>query len=83
MVNLRPLSPYIVTLYPQNGDCIVTIDSVTLFHPVYSAGTSYEPVCLCRSVCVSPSQCYKEIQVGPMYKNEVHTPSETFSLTQK
>jgi len=25
-----------IVLYPQNGDRIVTIDSVTLLHPVYS-----------------------------------------------
>ena len=25
-------------LYPQNGDRIVTIDSVTSFHPVYTCG---------------------------------------------
>ena len=31
-----PLTHYVV-LYPQNGDRIVTIDSVTSLHPVYSA----------------------------------------------
>ena len=34
-INLRPLTPYIVMLYPQNGDSFVTIDSVTSLHPIY------------------------------------------------
>jgi len=48
MTNLRPLTPRIITqsvdqsilfqtfaaLYPQNGDRVVTIDFVTLFHPM-------------------------------------------------
>ena len=33
-LNHRPLTPQTV-LYPQNGDRIVTIDYVTLLHPVY------------------------------------------------
>jgi len=35
MVNLHPLTAHItpIKLYPQNGERIVTIDSVTSFHP--------------------------------------------------
>jgi len=33
-INLRHLTHYIV-LYTQNGDRIVTIDSVTSLHPMY------------------------------------------------
>jgi len=42
-INLRHLSQR--TLYPQNGDRIVTIDSVTLFHPMYKifASTTSQP----------------------------------------
>ena len=29
-------STHYVVLYPQNGDCIVTTDSVTSLHPMYS-----------------------------------------------
>ena len=37
MVNRRPLTPHITPSYtPQNGRLIVTIDSVTSLHPVYS-----------------------------------------------
>jgi len=38
MAHLHRLAPYIAIhakLYPQNGERIVTIDSVTPFHPVY------------------------------------------------
>jgi len=36
MVNLRPLTPHFYAkLYPQNGERIVTIDSVTSLHPMY------------------------------------------------
>jgi len=38
--NTRKSSPFnsthYVVLYPQNGDRIVTIDSVTSFHPMYT-----------------------------------------------
>jgi len=36
MVNIQPFnSAHYAKLRPQNGDRIVTIDSVTLFHPMY------------------------------------------------
>ena len=38
-------------LYPQNGDRIVTIDSVTSLHTVYT-GTQYCDVYVRLSVCV-------------------------------
>jgi len=35
-INFAPFnSTHYVVLYPQNGDRIVTIDSVTSFHPMY------------------------------------------------
>ena len=37
-MNLCPITPY--TLYPQNGDRVLTIDFVTSFHPVYSLNVS-------------------------------------------
>ena len=38
MVNLRPInSTHYIMLYPQNGDRIVTINSVTSFHPIFAA----------------------------------------------
>jgi len=38
MVNLHQLTPHImVSLYPKNGDRIVTIDTVTSLHPMYFA----------------------------------------------
>jgi len=37
-MNLRPLTPY--TLYPQNGDRVLTIDFVTSFHPMCSLNVS-------------------------------------------
>jgi len=40
VVNLHPLTPHIMAhyakLYPQNSDRIVTIDSVTSIHFMYS-----------------------------------------------
>jgi len=33
---LSPFCGYNTALYPQNGDSIVTIDSVTSFHPMYT-----------------------------------------------
>ena len=36
MINLHHLTHYAV-LYPQNGDCIVTIDSVTSHHLMYTS----------------------------------------------
>jgi len=39
-------STHYVVLYPQNGDRIVTVDSVTLLHPVY------RPTCTCKRQCV-------------------------------
>ena len=33
MVNLHPLTPH-EKLYPQNGERIVTVDSVTSFYPI-------------------------------------------------
>ena len=43
MVNLHPLTPH--KLYPQNGARIVTLDSVTSFHRMYSLTplTAYRP----------------------------------------
>ena len=56
-INLRPLTPHIVMLYPQNDDRIVAIDSVTSLYPMYC------PVCTvcgkhhktaeCPSACLS------------------------------
>ena len=43
MINLHPLchyanSTHYAKLYPQNGERVVTTDSVTSFHPVYNDG---------------------------------------------
>ena len=35
-INLRPLTPRIVMLYPQNGDRIVAMDNVTSLSPYVS-----------------------------------------------
>ena len=34
-MNLRPLTPKVVMLYPQNGDRIMAIDFVTSLHRMY------------------------------------------------
>ena len=39
--DLRLLTPHYAELYPQNGDRIVTIDSVTSLHPMYSVQTNF------------------------------------------
>ena len=41
--NSSPLTPHIMLCYwayPQNGDCVVAIDSVTSLRPVYTAANS-------------------------------------------
>jgi len=43
-INLRPSTPYIAILYPQNGDSLVTIDSVTSLHPMCSKKAKDETV---------------------------------------
>ena len=43
MVNLHQLTPYYTKLYPQNGDHIVTIDSTTSFHAMYTQFTQPRP----------------------------------------
>jgi len=35
-INPRHLTQYNIVLYPQNGDRMVTTDSVTSLHPMYS-----------------------------------------------
>jgi len=44
-----------LSLYPQNGDRIVTTDSVTSFHPMYMQRLTKNPDGTCRSV-ISRSQ---------------------------
>ena len=39
-----------VVLYPQNGDRIVTIDSVTSFHPICITDVLIKRRCVCRLV---------------------------------
>ena len=45
-------------LYPQNGNRIVTIDSVTSFHPVYYRATLCYRSAVCVSVCPSVASRY-------------------------
>ena len=47
MVNVHQLIPHIIIpsytkLYPQNGDRIVTIDSMTSFHPMYTTEIKHD-----------------------------------------
>jgi len=48
-INLRPLTPHIMTCYThKNGDRIVAIDSVTSLHPMYLVGPIYCRLAHCQ-----------------------------------
>ena len=53
-----------IVLYPQNGDCIVTIDSVTSLQPVYLLHTS-KPVL--------SAQCDAHTQITHVRENDARS----------
>jgi len=62
MVNLHPInSTQYAKLYPQNGERIVTIDSVTSFHLMYTAPKTRATCCFTRIMLYAEvdAQCDK------------------------
>jgi len=51
-------STHYARLYPQNGERIVTIESMTSLHPMYTRSI-YRPTRICRKhSCIHTFQCY-------------------------
>jgi len=74
MVNLYPLnSTQYAKMYPQNGDRIVTIDSVTSTHRMYYASVATDDRCCPQYCnCISCPYATRSRQQTNMYRVYVH-----------